>query len=322
MSEIRSIVEQLVSFSPRQLEGETKTLDYVRRELEKAGLAYRLQEFQLELPRYPSYYLMADGKAVGGKPCAFVSGEITDKKALHNTLLDPNLCEEANLNFSPMCPGHSLATFYFAPALALNHAELAKILAAKEIHGSVTVERAEHNSANILVGNLTKPQWIIFAHIDSIETGAVDNASGVAVMLMLLKEQPELLTKHLFIFSGCEELSFARPYYWGYGFRVFEKAYEWMMADAQEIIVIDSVGQTPASIYDHTELELMRQAFPIEHMEEWRERIKIIAGEIDPLMTIYHSELDVLNQVHEEHLVQAKELLHSRLQKLSPVNGS
>jgi hypothetical protein len=307
------IVEQLVIFSPRQLEGETKTLAYLETELKQTNIVYRRQEFTIELPKY-THKLLVDGKEIGGMPCALESGEITDKQALHNTLLDPNYCDEPNINFSPVCSGHSLATFYHAPAIAVNHAELETLLAGKDVHGSVTVERVSHATANILVGNLTNPRKIVFAHIDSIQMGAVDNASGVAVTLNLLKEQPEILNDNLIIFSACEELSFAKPYYWGYGYRVFEKEYEQLMKDAKEILVIDSVGQTDAQIYDKSKLELMRLAFPIEHMDEWQDRIKVIAGDLDVLMTVYHSDLDDLTQVHEDYLRQAQDFLAKHIQ--------
>ena len=312
-NQLLPIVKQLVAFSPRQLEGETKTVAYLRAELDKAQIPYKLQEFEIELPKY-THELLADGQLIGGMPCALESGEIIDKQAVHNTLLDPNYCDEANINFNPVCAGHSLATFYHAPAIAVNHQELEKFLQAKDIKGSVSVERVPHKTANILVGNVTQPKRIIFAHIDSIQMGAVDNASGVAVSLNLIKEQPHLLNENLIIFSACEELSFAKPYYWGFGYRVFEQEYETVMAQAQEILVIDSVGQTEAQVYDNTKLELMRLAFPIEHMDEWQERIKVIAGDLDTLMTVYHSDLDDLTQVDEPHLRQAQELVVKRLQ--------
>jgi hypothetical protein len=73
------------------------------------------------------------------------------------------------------------------------------------VKGRVEVEKGRHHTHDILVGNITSPRALVFAHYDSIGPGVIDNASGVAVMLALLTQEAELLQEVLFVFSANEE---------------------------------------------------------------------------------------------------------------------
>ena len=96
-----------------------------------------------------------------------------------------------------------------------------------------------------MVGNLINPKNLVFTHYDSIYSGAVDNASGVAVTLKLILDKPKLLKTTLFVLSGNEELAYDFPVYWGRGYREFEKKYWPLMKHSQKILIIDGVGNSP-----------------------------------------------------------------------------
>ena len=75
-----------------------------------------------------------------------------------------------------------------------------KICKAKKIDGEIRVSKETRNIEDILVGNIKNPKHIIFAHYDSIEIGAIDNASGVAFSLSILIKNKEILKESLLFF--------------------------------------------------------------------------------------------------------------------------
>ena len=220
-----SIVKKLLEFSPREGKNETKTGKFLTGLLAKNKVDYKLQKFTFYIPKDLSAQLIADGKNIPCEPITFKSGVIPNK----NHLISNRIEVEKNfpyISFTPTGVAISASgrSIHY-PALAVSRNDVVKILRAKLVRGKVQVKPVQHQSQNILVGNLTNPKKIIFTHYDSINLGATDNASGVATCLKLILDKPNLLKQNLFVLSGNEELSYEFPTYWGYGYRVFEKKY-------------------------------------------------------------------------------------------------
>ena len=306
-----SFIKTLISFSPRQLEGEKKTADFLLDYLEKNKIPYFLEPFFTKIPLIKEAVLFADGKKIPCQGTSFVSGKIKDKSNLISSLIGSKyFLTYPNINFNPKCPTISLSNFYFAPALAVDKKGLSQILKAKKVFGQVEVEAKKHRSFNILVGNKTSARNIIFAHYDSIETGATDNASGVAVVMKTILLQPQLLKNNLFVFSGNEELSYDKPTYWGHGYRVFEKKHKKILKNSKKILVLDCLGNGKTKIFKDEHTKYL--AFPICD-KSLKKKISVLAGNIDKLMTVYHSKADNIYQLKKNYLEEAYNLLVKKI---------
>ena len=304
-------ISQLLKFSPRQGENEKRAADFIVSVLKKSGIGFRVQKFPAKIPLIKKAALKADNKKIKCEGCCFIGGKIEEKGNLISSLIPSRFfLTEPNINFNPKCRSVSLDNFYFAPALAVSKNDLPKILKAKKVKGEVKVIPYRFLSSNILIGNVKSPENIVFAHYDSIKKGAVDNASGVAVLMKVIISYPETF-KNLYVFSGNEELSYENPVYWGHGYRAFEKKYENLLHNAKKIIVVDCVGKGKSVIgrdYNLTEL-----AFPIKNIKKLSKKIFILRGGIDELMSVYHSDLDGLEQIDEKQLDSAVKLLKKEL---------
>jgi len=310
---IMEIINDIVKFSPRQLEGESKTGKYLLNKILTQRITCTIQYFNTSIPIIKSE-LKADGVVIEGEGCCFTSGIISSKETIVSSAMPSKVFnDQSNINFNPYCKFISLGNYYFKPAIAIPHSSLSKILAATHIRGKVEVKRVSHKSKNIIVGNDTDPVNICFAHYDSIKTGAVDNASGTAVMLKIILENQELLKNNLFVFSGAEELSYDKPYYWGKGYRVFETDHEDIMKFCDQILVIDSVGNgDPQIITDKHELI---RAFPLKDNHSFYPKTKLIIGDLQKLMEVYHSHVDDGRTLEKKFLKETQELLISELKK-------
>lgn len=307
-----SVVEGLVQCSPRQFEGETKAARYMMNFLTKKGVPFTTRTFTVDLPKFISGTLRADGKPVVCAPCSMVGGKITSKANILSSRISSSvLQDEPNINFNPSCSTISCSNHYFAPALAVDPKGLQQIIRAKKIEGEVKVKKVKHTSMDILVGNRKNPKTIVFAHYDSINTGAIDNASGVATMVGAFLEKPQTLGTTLYIIAGNEELSYDKPVYWGHGFRMFESTYRSLMEGAQKIIAIDCVGNgTPLFSKNPN---FIRLGFPIKNLETWVKKIEFITADFEHLMTVYHSAHDDGRGMKESWMVEAKDLLLGRI---------
>ncbi len=301
-------IAKLISFSPRQGKGETETLKFILESLSKNNVAYKLEQFKTNIPEIKSASLLVDGQKIKCLGSCFFSGDIKGKNTLISSLTSSQkFLYEANINFNPQCEVISQSNFYFAPSVAIAKADLATLLEANDVSGKVIVNKVKHTSANILVGNRFNPRNIIIAHYDCIATGGTDNASGVAVIFKTLIDKPELLRQNLFVFSGNEELSYDRPIYWGHGFRVFEKKHLDIMKKANKIIVVDCVGNDKTEVSQDE--KIIPLAFPIANIKSLRKNIFTLYGDIDRLMTVYHSEADTIDQLSEKYLIDAERKL-------------
>lgn len=175
------------------------------------------------------------------------------------------------------------------------------------------VKRQRHHTANLLVGNTTQPEFILFAHMDSVDTGAIDNASGVSILLGTLSRRPDLLRKHLFVFAACEEMSFDMPTYWGYGFRVFEKRLPQLFRQAQSIVAVDGLGFGPTLYESGTESTEVYMAFPITQYEALKHKIYLMGASYTDLLPVYHSLIDDGRLLKEHWLQSAEQLLVTKL---------
>jgi len=307
----QEFIAKLVSFAPRQLEGETLARNFLISLLKESSINFTLQKFQTEIPLTQKVFLSADDKKLKCEGCAFVSGKIENNDVVLSSLLPSAICQEiANINFNPRCEGISLKNYYFAPAICVDYREVSSVIKAKKIKGEIVVERVKYQSANILVGNLKNPKTISFAHYDSIKKGAIDNASGVAILMKAILEKPEILKNNLLIFSGSEELSYDKPVYWGRGFRAFEKIYLSILNGAKKIIVIDCVGNAP--VVNIKDLAIAKLAFPISSLNKIGKKIEIITANLDDLMQVYHSDLDDGRKIEERYLDEAFDLISTR----------
>ncbi|MCX6715458.1 MAG: M28 family peptidase [Candidatus Taylorbacteria bacterium] len=149
----------------------------------------------------------------------------------------------------------------------------------------------------------------MFSHYDSLGPGAIDNASGTAVALDIAIQfnRQGRSGSVLFVFDGNEEISYDYPTYWGHGYREFEKKYFNLLKKTERIIVVDCVGQgTSTMIRDP---HIINLAFPLENISVLKEKVAILSGDIDQLMSVYHSELDLPEKIMEKDMNQARSLL-------------
>jgi len=301
-----TFIKTLISFSPRQLEGEEKTANFIVNFLERQNIKYHSQQFFTKVPKIEKSALKANGKTIPCLGCCFVGGKIKGKEYLISSLIPSEfLPDKSNINFNPKSSAISCSSFYFAPALAISQNKLPLIFKAKRVRGKVLVNCQKYRTVNILVGNKKNPQVICFAHYDSLGKGAVDNASGIAIMMAVILTQPERLTKNLFVFSANEELSYDKPIYWGHGFRVFEKKYKKILEKTKKIIVLDSLGNGKTQIRQDENSRYL--AFPIKNRKRWKKKTFILIGDIERLMSVYHSEADDLSELKLKYLKKATE---------------
>lgn len=310
----KNFIGKMMDFSSRQLEGEIKAADFLVNLLRANKINFYCQYFDASVPRIKNSILRADNRTIESAGCSMASGRISGKENIISSLIS-TLCsprEKGNINFNPECVGISLSNFYFCPAIAVSRRSLPLIFKAKKVQSEVRVERAKYRTRNILLGNVSNPLSVSFAHYDSIGKGAIDNASGVAVLLAAVLFQSKLLEQNLFVLSANEELSYDQPIYWGHGYREFEKKYYNLLNRAKKIIVLDCLGNGPAEIIK--DAEFLTQGFPVRRLEQWKKKIIILSGDYAQLMTVYHSNLDDGRGIKTKYLIQARDLLIKKVE--------
>ena len=305
-------IKELIKLSPRQLEGETKTAMRIMETLEEYEIDFAAQEFSVKIPKWSKCSLKTDGKSISCRPSGMVSGKIISKDNIISSLTGSQaFLTRANINFNPQCPGLSSPSHYFAPAISVMPKDLPRIINAKKVIGNIVVKSTGHRSLNITAGNIENPKVILFAHYDSVGLGAVDNASGVATIMAVIIKKPSLLDTCLFVFAGCEELSYDKPYYWGAGFRAFERQYPKLFDKTKKIIAVDCVGNDKP--HWSNDPDLLEDAFPIKNFNRHKKKIWALFGSIDKLMAVYHSDLDNMSQLRKEWMEKTINSLISRL---------
>lgn len=307
MENILNIVKEITKYKNRQGVELLEVQKYIQDVLSKNDIPFVLNEFKSIVPKCEAT-LTVDGLSIECRGCSYVGGKINSKSCILSSTTPSRFnLDNANINFNPYSEAISCSNFYFAPAIAVSKNDVSKIINTESLEGEVKVEKMETNVAHILVGNLQNPKNIIFAHFDSISTGAIDNASGVAVVLNAIIENPEIIKESLFVFDPNEELSYDRPTYWGHGFRVFEDKYSNLFDIAEKIIPIDCVGNGSPKLDSNPEIIYL--AFPIRQFDKYKNKMITIYSNIDQLMTVYHSDADTISNLDEGKLKEAKDLL-------------
>ena len=215
-------VKKLTNIGERQLDGESKAFDLISNTLHEYEVDFCIQKYSTYIPKSIEAKLVVDKKNVKAIPTCFNSGKVSVGNIISSLTSSQDFIDTSNINFSPSCKVISRNNHYFAPAIAVNKKDVASILGAKNIEAEVKVKKTKHQSHNLLVGNLISPKNILFCHYDSIGSGAVDNASGTAMLLKLVIDYSMTLKDNLYVIAGNEELSYDYPVYWGHGYRVFE----------------------------------------------------------------------------------------------------
>lgn len=312
MLDMINLIKQLCALGHRQLQQETAAFELLVQLLDQAKINYATQTYATFIPDFKSATLVADGMNIDAVATSFVSGEINGKDNLVSSLISSQpLIDTPNLNFNPACLGISRSNHYFAPSVAIAAKDVSRICAAKVVNATVVVGKTPHQSCNILVGNTTRPKNILICHVDSVGPGATDNAAGVAVLMKLVTDYPELLSNNLFVFAGNEELSYDYPVYWGHGYRVFEQEYGQQLAQANNILVVDCVGNGPTTFSQDP--HLVHIGFPLSQAAVLKEKITMVYGDFDRLMAVYQSDLDVPEVLVPEALVEAVQALLGRI---------
>ncbi len=300
-------ISKLVYFSSRQGIDEIKTAKLIISVLKNNKISYYMQEFETKYPKIKAN-LKVDGKKIECEGCSFVSGKIKNKNRTANSSARLKFfVTHPGINFNPKCKVISLDNFYFTPALAVNPTNIKKVISAKIINGEIKTKPCKYTSSNILVGNLKSPKNILFAHYDSIKRGATDNASSVSVLIKLIIENPYILKNSLVVFSGNEELSYDYPIYWGHGYREFERKYNNLLKKSKKIFVVECIGNGKTII--SKDKKLLLEGFPIKNLKKIERKILLIHGDINKLMSVYHSDLDNVNEIKKKYLLEASNII-------------
>jgi hypothetical protein len=299
---IMAFIAQLTAIYHRQLANETKATALITATLDRYHIPYAKQRFVTNIPDFKKAELIADGKSIPCIATSMVSGKISDKSHIVSSLISSQrLIDDENINFNPLSDAISRSNHYFAPSVAVAKKHLPAIINAKRVEATVSVRKKQHTSTNILVGNTKNPETVLFCHYDSIGPGAIDNASGTAALLSLIIEK-KYLAKNLFVIAGNEELSYDHPVYWGHGYRVFEQRKADVMRQAKTLLVVDSIGNS-APMFNQ-DPKIVPLGFPIKHMERWRKKIYLVHGDLENLMTVYHSDNDTIEKIKKKHMTQ------------------
>ena len=310
---IKQIVKKLVGFSPRQGKNLILASRFIIDFISKNKITHKLQYMKAKTPLTLKAELFVDGKKIKCEGCSFVGGKINGKEAITSSQISSRyLIDVSNINFNPSGKAICRNNFYFAPAVAIDKKDVSTIFKAKRVLGEVKIKVVSTRVPHILAGNFKNPKNIVFAHYDSIGSGSIDNASGVAVSLATLVKYPEILKQTLFVFDGNEELSYDYPTYWGHGFRVFEKRNFRIMDECKKIVPLDSVGN--GKTFVSRDPKLIRLAFPITNIERWNKKISTLCGDVEDLMTVYHSDADKPSKLKEEYLQDALRVLVMELE--------
>jgi hypothetical protein len=300
-------IKNLVKFGNRQGDGAYKAYTYIISQLKECNIAYITEIYTVDLPLWKKTKLTVDGVNIPCLPTGLTSGKINTDAAVTSSLISSlHFLHIPHINFNPKSRLVSRANFSVAPSIAVSRDSIIKINKAKKIVGNIVVEKVKNKTYQILVGNLKNPKNIIFSHFDSVGTGAIDNASGTAIMMETVKN-PEYIKENLFVFDGNEELSYDSPIYWGKGYRNFEKKYSKQMQKARKLLVVDCVGYKDTDVLSSkkSDQKIIRLAFPIKNIGKFSKKIKLITSDYDSLMRVYHSDSDQPKLIRKKYLAQA-----------------
>ena len=287
-----NFIKKLSAISPRYGVDEMKAAKIITGEFKDNNISFVEEKYESSVPRITSAKLLIDNIEVPCIGSSFKGGLISKQS---------DVLSSSHTN--------EISVVYFSdePTVTVSKKDLLRISFANEIKGEVRVVEEKYTTENILVGNNTNPETIIFAHYDSIiGPGAVDNAAAVALLIELIKQNVKLLTSHLFVFIGNEEISYDRALtYDGHGFRVFSSAHTDLINLAQQIIVVDGIGvSTPT--FSQEGLELV---FQLENLTEISQKVFWLQNDQALVLQNYHSLSDTVDKINPIYLEEAKDLL-------------
>lgn len=299
------LIRILTDLGERQGQGEKDAGDFLMTILTKNHLSFVCEPFETVYPTFPSWILEVDHQSVSCQPTCFVGGQSDARPHVLSSLdsFDGDTSRPI-INHNPDCP-HAISRPHCYPSLALAVCtdDLSHIISGTHFHLAVDVCRTRHQSQNVLVGNQQNPRRILFAHYDSLGPGAVDNASGVVILLHALLTTPEIFQKDFCVFVGNEERSFDTPCHWGHGYRAFELRHKDQLHTAKQLVVIDCVGHERAEFLH--DLDLLRMGLPLQDIEQYLEKTMALTASFAKLMAFYHSPIDTIDQIYPEYLLEA-----------------
>ncbi|MCG2692319.1 hypothetical protein L6272_05870, partial [Microgenomates group bacterium] len=156
------------------------------------------------------------------------------------------------------------------------------------------------DASNILVGNLVNSKAILLTHFDAIGPGALDNASGVAVSLAVLINNPDFVKDNLVVFSGCEETSKEKPIYWGYGYCQFERKYGQLLKNCRAVYVVDCVGNGKLHFFQGD--YYFHEAVPLKKLDLVRDKLFVLTGSVKKLLAVCHTRKDTTEKLDQKFL--------------------
>jgi len=285
------LMHRFRELTPRLWENEERVLQMIEGFLGK-GKVYR-QDFRVMYPLY-EYEFLINGKDVFALPAGIKSGEV-DKVFING--LD---VEEAVLpsffTYNPFCRTASTPSFYNATSLAISSSVMGHLQITDDYYAKLKVKFKRFKSGNLLVGNMSDPRTIVFTHFDSLWGGVIDNAVGVAILLVLLKYGVVDKKKVLVVFAGSEELNIeGREVDWAKGYKMFLEDYSDLALNAEKIYIVDVIGRSKESFRIHANESILNKAFPFEELKEGNEifkKAKGIFNDFESIKSIYHSPLD------------------------------
>ena len=304
--DIMAFTKMLCSFAPRLGKNERLAAVYLKNTLTENGVKYFSQKFKAVIPFWDQAELIADGKKIDCKNTSLVSGKISDKDNIVSSF--PYLDDAKtgyNINFSPYADIICTVGFYEHPSVAIKYSDLNKLFRAKKVYGEVRVQKYSYASENILVGNRKNPKFLAFTHYDCVGNGgAVDNASGVATAVYTIIKHPEILESTLFIFSGCEEISYDKYDPSGLGYRKFEQDFSPLLQAAKRIYVLDGLGNSnPHFTPDYSWLAITLQ---VEMLKDIKDKTFLMQCEVDKILKVYHSDEDTFGKIEKKYLKQTR----------------
>lgn len=306
-NDFSSILQGLVAISPRRGIGEQKACKLLISCLEEKHIRFEKQTFTTRIPVIKSANLLVDKKEIPCIGASFVSGAFSLESPILNAFGAKS--DQPSITFNPVSKGICLQGYKTFPSIAVNRDSIVNLLMANEISGTVSVTEEEFESTNILVGNLTNPNKVIFAHYDSIVgSGAIDNAGSVDVLMQTIIDDAKSLEENLFVFAGSEEESFSSHEGY-YGFEVFDRKYGDLLNKAEQILVLDGVGiGTPSFVSTHVDW-----VFAISRIDQLSHKMLWMQNDQTLVMQYYHSELDTIDKLDSKYLQEAKVLLLKEL---------
>lgn len=300
----KTLLRQLTDIGPRFAEKEIQAAKIIKDYLLSINVP-----FTSEVPVCTHAELIADDKPINCFGSSMVSGEIPDGEYLISHF---GYSGETpyNIAYSPVTDNISVIDHFKVPSVTISRNDVVKIVMAKHVQGVVKVKRTTINTENILVGNIEKPNKIVFAHFDSIiGSGAVDNAGSVEILMRCIEHNQNLLPTTLFNFSGNEEIAYDDYKLSGYGFRVFERQYENLLTKAQKIFVLDGLG-VGEPIITQNGLDWVLQ---VKMLDKIREKVFWLQNDQTPVLRYFHTLNDNFEIINESSLLSAEKALNQKL---------